>query len=282
MTMTKLIPAESVPLDSLHAAFTLAFSDYLIGPFLLPPAQFPQFLARQGIDLALSRVMLDDEGAIQAFSFTAPRPGRWRLGTMGAVPAARGSGAAPKLLDDFMARARAAGLTEVELEVFAKNDRARRLYESRGFEALHELHGWQAEPLGGAALPLPAGVSLHGRDDALAWIAVEAMPRIADLPLQATPLALAASPSVLQALRTGSAQLLFAETAADTLAISSLIDWQATQADARVLIEALRAFHPQHRISVPALQRDDLGGQALREAGFERQPLHQLLMRARL
>ena len=91
--------------------------------------------------------------AIAAFSFVCPRPevGRWRLGIMGALPTARGTGAAPALLDDFIDRARGEGLTWVELECFAENERALRLYRSRGFEPVDALDGWKA--------PEPAALS---------------------------------------------------------------------------------------------------------------------------
>ncbi|WP_144007020.1 N-acetyltransferase [Pelomonas sp. KK5] len=275
--MTTIAAASAVPADQLHAAFREAFADYLIGPFQVPLAQWPQFLARQGVELPLNRVALDDGGAILAFAFVAQRPGRWRLATMGARPAARGSGAAPRLLDDFMQRAREAGMAAVELEVFAQNERARRLYEGRGFVARSELLGWQAEPAGGEPAPW---ADLLEREAAFAWIA--ARPYLDDLPLQQTPALLAANPNRLQALQQGSALLLFAETAPLSLTVSGLYDDAPEQADALALARALRAAHPAHRIVVPALQRPDLGGRVLAEAGFERQPLHQLLMRASL
>jgi len=158
-----LSAADLTPAD-LHAAFGAAFADYLIGPFSLPLAAWPGFLARQGVDLTLSRAALDGEGRILAFCLVAPRPalGRWRLGTMGALPAARGSGAAPALLDDFIARAAAAGQGAVELEVFAQNARALRLYQGRGFAPLHELHGYVAEP--GCVSPAVAPAGLRELD----------------------------------------------------------------------------------------------------------------------
>lgn len=281
----ELVAADKVELAELHRAFTAAFADYLIGPFDMQLKQFrPLFLSRQAVELAPSRAALR-QGHVLAFAFVAPRPeiGRWRLATMGAVPAARGSGAAPLLLEDFAARARAAGMAEVELEVFAQNERAVKLYLRHGYAVLHELHGYLAPPLGGAAAE-PAGgdIDVVDRDAAFAWIAAEARPRIADLPLQVTPAALTASTSALQAWRRGSAQLVFSELDAQTVAIASLLDWQPAQHDARALAGALRRAYPERQIRVPQLQRLDLGGQALRDAGFAVQPLHQLLMRCKL
>ena len=50
------------------------------------------------------------------------------LATMGAVPMARGSGAAPLLLDRVVDESRERGELSVELEVFAQNARALTLY----------------------------------------------------------------------------------------------------------------------------------------------------------
>lgn len=280
----ELVAADAIPLADVHGAFTAAFADYLIGPFNMPIEQFQSlFLARQAVELAASRCARRGS-EILAFAFVAPRPeiGRWRLATMGAVPAARGSGAAPRLLDDFAARAKEAGMAEVELEVFAQNERAVRLYERHGYAVLHELHGYLAPPLGGAAVAPGGGVEAASRDAAFAWIETQARPRVANLPLQVTPAALAASTSALQAWRRGTAQLVFSELDANTVAIASLIDGQPAQRDARALAEALRRAYPERQIRVPQLQRIDIGGQALRDAGFAVQPLHQLLMRCTL
>ncbi len=271
--------ADAVAPDLLHAAFAAAFSDYLLGPFTLTLDQWPVFLGRQGADLALSRVAWR-EGRLLAFALVAPRPriGYWRLATMGAVPEARGSGAAPALLDDFAARAAAASQHGVELECFAQNERALRLYRGRGFQPVHPLYGYlrpaQAMPPGEAAGPArevdPAA--------AFAWLDRTELER-GDLPLQVTTTSLRAQPIALQAWQHGQAQLLFALTGADSVTIHSLVDPGPQQADAQALVAQLVREHPGRRIVVPQLQRPDLGGEALERLGFERQPLHQVLMR---
>ncbi|HEY1227198.1 MAG TPA: GNAT family N-acetyltransferase, partial [Ramlibacter sp.] len=208
MSSFALVPADAVEPAHLHAAFTQAFADYLIGPFELALAQWPQFLARQGVSLALSRVAMNGDEPL-AFCLAAPRPEvrSWRLGTMGAVPAARGSGAAPVLLGDFIVRAKAAGMAFVELECFAQNTRALRLYEGRGFATVDTLHGYEraAGPLPQAAPGVPTTVAL---DDAFAWLDA-CQQSGCELPLQVTSRALGASQAPLQAWREGSAQVVF-------------------------------------------------------------------------
>jgi len=268
---------------ALHAAFVSAFSDYLLGPFNLPVDQWPVFVGRQGADLAQSRLAWRD-GQILAFALVAPRPeiGYWRLATMGAVPEARGSGAAPALLDDFIARAGAAGMRGVELECFAQNERAVRLYRGRGFEAVHPLYGYVRAA--GSRVPEEAGAAeaaVVALPDAFAWLD-QCNLELGDLLLQVTPVALRALPVALQAWRMGSAQLVFSLGAADALTIHSLVDRSAPQQDAQALVARLVRDHGDRRFVVPQLQRPDLGGAALERLGFERQPLHQLMMRRAL
>jgi ribosomal protein S18 acetylase RimI-like enzyme len=289
-TSLTLVPGNELPDTEWHAAFTSAFADYLIGPFQLSLAQWPGFLARQGVDLALSRAAVVD-GHLLAFALAAPRSGlvppRWRLGTMGAVPAARGAGLAPRLLDDFLARAAAHGAAFAELEVFAANERAVRLYQGRGFEVVHGLHGYERPPSAAAPAasegPAPQQVML---DDAWAWLD-EAERSLPDLPLQVTSpvlavAAAAAGPGVLRAWRLGSAQLVFADRPGEPLALLSLVDHDPAQGGAEALAGALAAAFPGRLLRMPPLQRADLGGDALERAGFVRQPLHQWLMRRAL
>lgn len=269
-----LVPATQLPAAQLHQAFQQAFADYLIGPFELPLAQWPHFLARQGAELALSRAAVHD-GEVAAFALVAPRAGRWRLATMGALPAARGTGAAPALLDDFVARARALGMPEVELEVFAQNERARRLYRRHGFEVVHELHGYEGHGTPGAPPPDVAELEVD-LASAFAWLD-EAAASIGDLPLQVTPASLRATAG-LRAWRRGTAQLVFGTDAQGRTVVHSLVDRHAAQDDAEALVRALQALAAAGTVRVPPLQRADLGGEALRRAGLRVQPLHQLLM----
>ncbi|MBT9456081.1 MAG: GNAT family N-acetyltransferase [Burkholderiaceae bacterium] len=270
-----LMPADELAPGLLHAAFTAAFADYLLGPFQLSPEQWPQFLGRQAADLSLSRVALRADQVL-AFALVAPRGAeRWRLATMGALPAARGSGAAPALLDDWVARAEVSGVRTLELEVFAQNERALRLYQGRGFTALHPLHGYVLDSADfNDMAPAAHEIDLPS---AFAWLDETAL-RVPDLPQQVTPASLRALPNALQALRRGQAQLVFSVTAPALVTAHSLVDRDPAQADALALMQHLLARHPRHEIKVAQLQRIDVGGQALRELGFQAQPLHQLLM----
>ena len=277
MSRLEIVGAGSIEPARLHAAFTAAFADYLIGPFQLALEQWPQFLARQGVELALSRVAVDG-GEPVAFCLAAPRPecASWRLGTMGALPAARGRGAAPALLDDFVARAKAAGAAFVELECFAQNVRALRLYQGHGFETIDALYGYHHPGATASAAPCtPCVVALQ---DAFDWL--DACPEAGcALPLQVTPRALRAASVPLQAWRQGQAQLVFSAQADGRIQVHSLVDRAPPQQDAGGLAAALLAAHPGRAVHVPQLQRQAVGGAALERLGFTRLPLHQLWMR---
>lgn len=281
MPALTLVAADRVEPSALHAAFEAAFSDYLIGPFTLGPSQWPAFLARQAVDLESSRVALDHRGEIAAFAFVAWRdPRHARLATMGALQASRGSGAAAALLDEAIARLGACGAVRLELEVFAQNTRALRLYEGRGYAALQTLHGYTFDAPASSAAADDGGVETVTREAALEWLE-ESAAVMPDLPLQVTARPLAARTLPATAWRTGGAQLVFArvaEAAPALVNVLSLVDREASQRDASRLVQALIARHPGWRIQVPPLQRLDVGGQALRAAGFAALPLHQLWM----
>lgn len=277
MSDFRLVPADTLAPAELHAAFTAAFADYLIGPFRLALDQWPRFLARQGVDLARSRVAQDGAG-IAAFALAAPRGdcASWRLGTMGALPAARGTGAAQALLDDFMERARQAGCARVELECFARNERGLRLYRSRGFQEVAALHGYTSE---GAADAAPAGqVEPLPLEAAFEAIASASRRRDGDLPLQVTPASLRAQPVPLQAWRSGEAVAVTGATSPTQLTLFSLLDESGAQRGAEAIAAHLLRQFPGHVLQAPQLLRDDLGGAALRRLGFAPAPLHQLLM----
>jgi ribosomal protein S18 acetylase RimI-like enzyme len=279
MTAFAIAPADAFAAADLHAANLAAFADYVAGPIQMTLDQWPSFVGRQGIDLSRSRVAVRD-GAIVSFGLVCPRPevGRWRLAGMGALPVARGTGAAPALLADFLARAKAEGMTHAELECFAANERALRLYRSHGFEMVCALNAWKApdEP---AAARATRDVRPVDRDSAFAWLD-EANRRIAWLPFQNTGRSLGAQPRPLTFWQCGSAQLAFSAVEGTQTLVHSLVDLDPELRDAEALAHALRVAHPG--TFAPPIFRDDLGGEALARAGFVPHGLNQVLMQRAL
>lgn len=281
MTDFAIAHADGFSAADLHAANLAAFADYVAGPIQMTLDQWPSFVGRQGIDLSRSRVAVRD-GAIVSFGLVCPRPevGRWRLAGMGALPAARGTGAAPALLADFLARAKAEGMTHAELECFAANERALRLYRGHGFEVVCALNGWRPPVANVAPAPerdaLPRGVREIDRATAFAWLA-EANRRIPWLQFQVTDRCQAAQVRPLTFWQCGSALLLFSVVEGTPTHLHVLVDLDPAQRDAELLANAVRAAHPD--AFAPPILRDDLGGEALARSGFVRAELNQVLMR---
>ena len=105
--------ATSVKSDAIRDCLNEAFSDYLIRMPTFEADSWPSFLHRQGVDLSLSRVGVREE-KVEAFSLVTPRgTDRWRVAVMGARLAARGTGIAPRLLDETMSAAQSRGLRKI-------------------------------------------------------------------------------------------------------------------------------------------------------------------------
>ena len=273
-----LVAADSRTTAELHEANLAAFSDYIAGPLQLTVDQWPSLMGRQGIDLALSRVAVQG-GEVVAFAYACPRveSGRWRLAIMGATPAARGTGAAQALLDDFLARAQAAGMGAAELECFARNERALRLYRSRGFDVVCPLNGWKSPgapaPARDAHVPEMRAVA---REEAFAWLA-DANARVDMLPFPNTHFSQSAQPRPLTFWRCGEALMAFSAVEGTPTPIHSLVDLDPALRGAETLARAVRETHPD--VFAPPVLRDDLGGAALARAGFEPAELNQVLMK---
>jgi ribosomal protein S18 acetylase RimI-like enzyme len=83
---------------------------------------------------------VDADGAALGLTQVYPKPSSlalatdWILNDLIVAPEARGQGAGRALVSEVLARARAAGISEVILETARTNTTAQGLYESLGFE----------------------------------------------------------------------------------------------------------------------------------------------------
>jgi GNAT superfamily N-acetyltransferase len=265
-------PALDWSADALAACFTEAFDGYLAGSFTMTAQALPLRLARWGVDLALSRCVVVD-GALRGFVFVGKHGGCRRVGAMGVSPAARGSGASRALLQQVIAEARAAGARALELEVFAQNTPALRLYRSFGFADGAPLWGFVREPAEVNVTPAAARTLTIAQ--AADWLVAHGP---AELPYQQGGASLRHVDPAAPAWQIGTALLVF-QAQPVSVTVLALVDADPAQHDARRLIDAMLAAHPNHTVQVPQLMRDDVAARALREAGFTPLPLHQLQMR---
>jgi hypothetical protein len=274
-----IVEASRVAPTALCDAFNEAFSDYLLKFPILNIDGWRAFVGRQGIDIERSKVAVSGDSVI-AFAMITPRPlQRTRIAVMGARIAARGTGAASRLLDDAVAASVARRDQWIELEAFAQNERAVRLYRSRGFEADADLLGFVASPSQGLAHV--EAVREVSREDAAAWAKALDQDHPTLLPWQVGGEAVLAAQGSPRAWRLGEALLVFAEANTDTINVSILLDRDPEQRDAARLISALRHRYPRALLKAPQIHRADRAAQAFTAADWTREPLYQHLMRRR-
>jgi hypothetical protein len=212
---------------------------------------------------------------VEAFALVMERDrASWRIAVMGARPDLRGSGLAPRLLDETLDDARSLGLSSVELEVFAQNERAYRLYVSRGMKPVSSLFGYEA-PAGSLGFDVPAQpVTLDE-----ARLRAEEIERAAAilLPWQVGPAAISRLPGTAQCWQHGTGQLVFSEMTR-LIHIQSLLDSSTDYRCAAKLLSALRTAFPEAVLRAPPLQAEHGAAQAFRSAQWTEAALFQYLM----
>lgn len=142
-----LKPASDYTHAELATLFNSGFEDYFM-TVEFDEQHFSIFVARDGIDLALSRVLLDDDQAI-GLGMISKRGESCRLAAMGIARDWRNRGTGNWLLEYLMDEARRRGEKKMWLEVIFQNDPAVHLYEKFGFKKVRQLFGFVAkEPAG--------------------------------------------------------------------------------------------------------------------------------------
>jgi tRNA threonylcarbamoyl adenosine modification protein YeaZ/ribosomal-protein-alanine acetyltransferase len=120
----RLRPLELADLPAVAALEERVFSD------AWPESFFREELAHP---LAYARIAATPELPLAGYLLAWVGPDAAHIGNLGVAPEARRRGVARALLDDLLARARAAGAPEVTLEVRASNFAAQALYRGHGF-----------------------------------------------------------------------------------------------------------------------------------------------------
>lgn len=272
-----VVRAATLPAEALCDAFNAAFANYVVTFPTLDVEAWRATVARQGCDLSLSLAACRD-GRVAAFSLITPRGGGiTRIATMGARPEARGTGVAGSLLDQALGQARARGDALAELEVFAQNERAFRLYRSRGFQPACTLAGFEATGLAGADAPF----NEVSREDGVQWAQAFERDERGALPWQVSAGAIACAPGTQRVWRLGGAQVAWLE-GSDTITVMSVLDRAAAYADAARLLGALAHQFSTHKLRAPQLHREVGPADAFERAGWTRSPLFQYLMRCKL
>jgi len=142
----------SADLDTIHAAFLDAFSDYIV-PFALTREQLGEMLTRRGYRAEASAGVFE-EGRLVAFTLNGV-DGAWGYDSgTGVVPAYRRRGLARRVMEESFDLLRGRGCTKYVLEVLEANAPAVALYRELGFVETRRFQCWSFTAAG--ELPPPA------------------------------------------------------------------------------------------------------------------------------
>jgi ribosomal protein S18 acetylase RimI-like enzyme len=250
----------------------LGFSDYFVHIELTLP-MFLNMARVESIDLGSSRLIYRDAAAV-GVALIARRGWTSRLAAMCIAPDARGRGVGRAAMEMLLGEASARGDRSMVLEVIENNLPAVRLYEACGFRTERRLVGYE-----GIFGPFDEEAKLEEIDIRQVARLVSIF-GLENLPWQISGESLAQYSPPNQAYRLGDASIVISNPAAEQVAIRSLIVLPAARGrgQARQLIQAVIARHPDRKWLVSALCPEEAGG-FFEKIGFKRAALSQFQMR---
>lgn len=119
------------------AVFTAAFGGYW-HPVVLDASRLARRVRQDQYDLEHSLVAYEGGEAVGMATLAVRAEAGWVPG-LGVVPSERGRGLGRLLMAALLERARACGLRRLSLEVLARNNAARRIYEDAGMRVVRDL-----------------------------------------------------------------------------------------------------------------------------------------------
>ncbi len=263
------------PSSDTFETFNRAFAGYVGGSVTFDAKSFSGFLTLQNINLALSRLALQ-EGEPVGFGLVARRGWTSRLAAMGVVPEASGQGVGTRLLEGLLEEARGRGDRRYTLEVIEQNPRAVALYQKLGFSVRQRLLEFEAHQLEGER------AGLESLDIAeVARLAVQHGDE--DLPWQLDGYSLVQQGPPSLAYRLGPSCAVIGNPAGPVVRLHSLLTLPAERrrGHATRLLRALFAHYPGKRWHLPALCPEPYAP-VLGAAGFRRGTFSQFQMERRL
>lgn len=272
----EIVAAVDVSLEQQAAAMNDAFTGYIAGDIHMNTSIYAGFLARDGIDLTLSRFLLRD-GVPVALGLIARRGWSSRLAAMGVIRAAQEGGLGRYLLDDLVLQARQRGDRIFWLECFEQNTRGIRLYSGVGFEIIQRLYGYNRARLGEDVPPEEADFEMI--DPAIVGEMVVKHGAEA-LPWQLSGATIAQFGPPFVGVQREGAYALITSGRTGMISLLSLVvpEAQRNQGRAARLVQSLIAHHPDKSWRVPQMCPEAVGG-FFEKQGFGRNELHQVQMR---
>jgi ribosomal protein S18 acetylase RimI-like enzyme len=271
-------PASNFPVPELVNLLNRGFEEYFI-PIHFTNSMFMNMLHKDGIDLAVSRVLLAEDHPC-GIALIAPRRARRisRLAAMGIAKEVRGKRAGTWFMKRLVDEACERGDREMVLEVIEQNEPAVKLYRNYGFVNMRRLVGYS-----------------HNRDSQemekgeLHEIDLHEMGRLiteyglADLPWQLSGESITQMNPAPHVSGHEQAYIVLSSPEAEHVVIWSLL----VEPEARgrglgsTLLQRVMAHWPGKTWHIPALCPEELG-KVFERAGFERETLSQWQMKLRL
>jgi ribosomal protein S18 acetylase RimI-like enzyme len=250
----------------------LGFSDYIV-PIQLSLARFHTMLRIDGVDITLSRVILQDNAGI-GMALIARRGWNTRLAAMCIVPAARGKGVGKWIMAQLLSESHERADHSFELEVITSNTPAIRLYENAGLHKVRQLASYALSPASPDSSPTLEEVDVRS---VAHHVAAHGIP---DLPWQTSAETLAFYGPPNRAFRLDSAWIVITSPEAEHITIRSLIVHPAVrrQRQATRLLQALFSQYPEKTWHVPPIFPAELGP-VFEGLEFEPQELAQYQMK---
>jgi ribosomal protein S18 acetylase RimI-like enzyme len=250
-----------------------AFANYIAGPVRLDRSGLAGMIAREGIDLFLSRVLVQNDTPL-GFILIARQGWTDRIAVMGMIPKAQQQGLGRMFLTRILEEAKLRGERTLVLEAFEQNLPAVSLYKRVGFEVVERLYGYSADHIQPVA------------DDRLCEIdIVQAANRVVQygepmLPWQISGPVLTRLGSPNRAYQLDHACAIISDPTHEAIYVRALIvePEHRRQGYATRLLKALAAIYSGKKWSITPTCPERIGEPFFPEIGFTRNELHQVLM----
>lgn len=264
MTLSLKSAAEA-ELAELVSITNRAFDGYIGGQLAMDPSSLLSFVASEGTNLNLSRLVIRDGEGV-GIALVARMGWSNRLVMMGIVPEAAGQGVGRWFMEQLIDEARERGDQFYELEVIEQNEPGMRLYSRCGFEVMQRLVGCSLDDAHGEA------------DEGLTEVDPFEMGRLmiyhddGTLPWQvAGPEMLRLGPSY-QAFRLGDAYAALLDTRQGVVALRSIFVPPIARGHGHATRLMLALFHKcsGSRFYFPAICPEQVGEEFFCKLGFTR------------
>jgi ribosomal protein S18 acetylase RimI-like enzyme len=271
MPSFSLKPALDFPIPDIAALLTRGFEGYFV-PININDAALLAMIHRDGVDMAESRVLLEDDRPI-GVAVIARRGWTSRLAAMAVIPESRNAGAGSWVMARLLDDARLRGDREMVLEVIEQNQAAVHLYKKHGFEVVRRLVGYKLEN---------PQVTL---DDPLEEVDIREMGKLITLygldhlPWQLSGETIAHHTRPSRAYRLGEAYVLVSNPGAEHVAVWSVLvrPEMRGQGQGPRVMRALFTRFPNKTWHVPALCPEEVDS-LFEKAGMTKEELSQFQM----